>query len=50
MQAKIMKKAILQLLITLFIFFSSWYLLSRVDWVDIFQVEKHESQDDEFAA
>lgn len=40
LQIKIMKKLIIQGLITTLLFFGTWYALTQIDWVQIFKVQQ----------
>jgi predicted Zn-dependent protease len=47
MQTINMKKALLQGLTLVLLFFGSWFLLSQVDWLDLLQVKKVSSKTEE---
>jgi predicted Zn-dependent protease len=40
MQIKIMKNIIIQGTITIMLFFGTWYALTQIDWVKMFQIQK----------
>lgn len=40
LQIKIMKKPIIQGIIIIFLFFGTWYALTQIDWMKVFQVQQ----------
>ncbi len=40
MQIKIMKNIIIQGTITIMLFFGTWYALTQIDWIKMFQIQK----------
>ena len=40
LQIKFMKKPIIQGLITILLFFGTWYVLTQIDWMKIFKVQQ----------
>ena len=40
LQIKIMRKTIIQGLITIMLFFSTWFALTQIDWITVFKVQK----------